>query len=94
MYSTWTGVDSVDAVAEFMQDFVDQSAFLKYFKLRWVPKIGNDNVSTHCFRFFIVLIEAVLNTAAAVFHVFSCHRDVACYNEDSPTYKSGNMWCF
>lgn len=39
MYSTWTGVDSVDAVAEFIQDFVDQSAFLKYFKSRWVPKI-------------------------------------------------------
>eukprot|EP01018_Ginkgo_biloba_P021358 Gb_34654 [translate_table: standard] len=39
MYSTWSGADSVDAMSEFMQDFVDQSAFLKYFKSRWVPKI-------------------------------------------------------
>ncbi|KAH9324532.1 hypothetical protein KI387_004710, partial [Taxus chinensis] len=39
MYSTWTGVDSVDAISEFVQDFIDQSAFLKYFKSRWVPKI-------------------------------------------------------
>lgn len=28
MYSPWTGIDSVDAISEFVQDFVDQSVFL------------------------------------------------------------------
>ncbi|XP_011621857.1 uncharacterized protein LOC18430096 isoform X2 [Amborella trichopoda] len=39
MYSVWSGADSVDAMEEFVQDFVDQTAFMKYFKACWVPKI-------------------------------------------------------
>lgn len=39
IYSIWTGVDSVDAIGKFIQDFVDQTVFMKYFRECWVPKI-------------------------------------------------------
>ncbi|PIA45621.1 hypothetical protein AQUCO_01600086v1 [Aquilegia coerulea] len=39
VYSIWGGIDSVDAMEEFIQDFVDQTAFIEYFKVSWVPKI-------------------------------------------------------
>eukprot|EP01018_Ginkgo_biloba_P040165 Gb_09265 [translate_table: standard] len=43
MYNTWSGAVEahhvVDALEEFMEDFVDHSAFLEYFKARWLPKI-------------------------------------------------------
>ncbi|KAK1318775.1 hypothetical protein QJS10_CPB04g01789 [Acorus calamus] len=39
MYSIWDGSDSVVSLEEFIQDFVDQTAFMQYFKESWVPKI-------------------------------------------------------
>lgn len=30
----------MDSVEEFMQVFVDQCAFMDYFKSRWLPNIG------------------------------------------------------
>ncbi|OWM76375.1 hypothetical protein CDL15_Pgr028245 [Punica granatum] len=39
VYSIWDGVDSSVAVEELLQDFVDQTAFVEYFKASWVPKI-------------------------------------------------------
>ncbi|KAK9292230.1 hypothetical protein L1049_020193 [Liquidambar formosana] len=39
VYSIWAGVDSLVALEEFTQDFVDQTAFMEYFKACWVPKI-------------------------------------------------------
>lgn len=38
-YSIWNGVDSFIALNKFTQDFVDQTAFMKYFTATWVPKI-------------------------------------------------------
>ncbi|KAI3877872.1 hypothetical protein MKX03_000308 [Papaver bracteatum] len=38
-YSIWGGVDPVDVMEEFIQDFVDQTSFVPYFKACWVPKI-------------------------------------------------------
>ncbi|KAB1210564.1 hypothetical protein CJ030_MR6G010860 [Morella rubra] len=39
VYSIWSGVDTVVALEELTQDFVDQTAFMEYFKASWVPKI-------------------------------------------------------
>lgn len=39
VYSIWGGADSMDLIEEFIQDFVDQTAFINYFKDSWVPKI-------------------------------------------------------
>ncbi|XP_063948640.1 uncharacterized protein LOC108218732 isoform X2 [Daucus carota subsp. sativus] len=38
-YSIWNRVDSFVALNKFTQDFVDQTAFMKYFTATWVPKI-------------------------------------------------------
>lgn len=40
VYSIWSGVDSLVALEEFTQDFVDQTSFIEYFKALWMPKIG------------------------------------------------------
>lgn len=39
VYSIWDGVETAIAIEEFMQDFIDQTAFMQYFKATWVPKI-------------------------------------------------------
>ncbi|KAL6993335.1 hypothetical protein U1Q18_011451 [Sarracenia purpurea var. burkii] len=39
VYSIWDGVDSLVALEELTQDFVDQTDFVQYFKAFWVPKI-------------------------------------------------------
>nr|RVW14389.1 Retrovirus-related Pol polyprotein from transposon TNT 1-94 [Vitis vinifera] len=39
VYSIWSGVDSLVALEEFTQDFVDQTSFIEYFKALWMPKI-------------------------------------------------------
>lgn len=39
VYSIWGGVDTLAALEELAQDFVDQTAFMEYFKASWVPKI-------------------------------------------------------
>ncbi|XP_072982251.1 uncharacterized protein [Typha latifolia] len=39
MYGIWSDIDSMGALEELFQDFVDQSTFLQYFKAFWVPKI-------------------------------------------------------
>ena len=40
VYSIWEGVDALRCLEELTQDFVDQTAFMEYFKGSWVPKIG------------------------------------------------------
>ncbi len=45
MYSIWGGVDTLVALDELTQDFVDQTAFMEYFKASWVPKIGMISLS-------------------------------------------------
>ncbi|KAG6480692.1 hypothetical protein ZIOFF_057277 [Zingiber officinale] len=39
IYSIWTKDNPIDTMEELFQDFVDQTAFLQYFKAFWVPKI-------------------------------------------------------
>ncbi|KAK9034753.1 hypothetical protein V6N11_050906 [Hibiscus sabdariffa] len=39
VYSIWGGADISVALEELTLDFVDQSAFMEYFKSTWVPKI-------------------------------------------------------
>ncbi|KAL3844136.1 hypothetical protein ACJIZ3_001539 [Penstemon smallii] len=39
LYCTRSGSSIVDAVEEFMQIYVDQSAFIESFKHKWLPKI-------------------------------------------------------
>lgn len=41
MHNIWSRVDPIDALEELFQDFVDQTAFMQYFKGCWVPKLGN-----------------------------------------------------
>lgn len=40
LYSTRSGSNAMDVVEEFMQVFVDQCAFMDYFKRRWLPNLG------------------------------------------------------
>ncbi|EOY25229.1 hypothetical protein QUC31_009182 [Theobroma cacao] len=39
VYSIWGGINTSVALEELIQDFVDQNAFVEYFKSSWVPKI-------------------------------------------------------
>ncbi|XP_052197668.1 uncharacterized protein LOC127804739 [Diospyros lotus] len=39
VYGIWHGVDSLVALDELTQDFIDQTNFVQYFKASWVPKI-------------------------------------------------------
>ncbi|XP_057491214.1 LOW QUALITY PROTEIN: uncharacterized protein LOC130776962 [Actinidia eriantha] len=39
VYSIWDGADSLVALEELTQDFVDQTTFVQYFTASWVPKI-------------------------------------------------------
>ena len=40
LYCTKNRPIIVDAIQEFMQIFVDQCAFMNYFRRRWLPRIG------------------------------------------------------
>lgn len=40
LYCTKNRPTIMDAIQEFMQIFVDQCAFMNYFKRRWLPRIG------------------------------------------------------
>lgn len=40
LYSSRSVPNAMDAVQEFMEVFVDQSAFMDYFKSQWSPYIG------------------------------------------------------
>lgn len=40
VHSIWDGVDTSVVLEDFTRDFVDQTAFMEYFKGCWVPKIG------------------------------------------------------
>lgn len=40
VHSIWDGVDTSILLERFTQDFVDQTAFIQYFKASWLPKIG------------------------------------------------------
>ncbi|XP_065881892.1 uncharacterized protein [Euphorbia lathyris] len=39
VYGIWDGVDVSAALEELINDFVDQTSFMQYFKTSWVPKI-------------------------------------------------------
>ncbi|KAK2976423.1 hypothetical protein RJ640_007461 [Escallonia rubra] len=39
VYSIWGGMDTSAALENFLQDFVDQTAFVQYFEATWLPKI-------------------------------------------------------
>lgn len=39
VHSIWDGVDTSILLERFTQDFVDQTAFIQYFKASWLPKI-------------------------------------------------------
>ncbi|OMO93488.1 hypothetical protein COLO4_16921 [Corchorus olitorius] len=39
VYSIWGGINTSVALEELIQDFVDQTSFMEYFKSSWVPKI-------------------------------------------------------
>ncbi|GLT81564.1 hypothetical protein SLE2022_000090 [Rubroshorea leprosula] len=39
VHSIWGGVDPSVVLEDLIQDFVDQTAFIEYFKASWVPKI-------------------------------------------------------
>ncbi|XP_011081859.1 uncharacterized protein LOC105164788 isoform X1 [Sesamum indicum] len=39
VYCTRSGSSTSDAVDEFMQIYIDQSAFIEYFRSKWLPKI-------------------------------------------------------
>lgn len=40
VYSIWGRGDTSVVCEELIRDFVDQTAFMEYFKSCWVPKIG------------------------------------------------------
>lgn len=40
LYSTRCGPNAMNAVEELMQIFVDQCAFMDYFKNHWLPILG------------------------------------------------------
>ncbi|XP_078435415.1 SWIM zinc finger family protein [Wolffia australiana] len=40
LYSVWSEDGHTVVLGEFLHDFVDQTAFLQYFKECWVPKLG------------------------------------------------------
>jgi len=39
VYSIWSEKNPMNALEQLFQDFVDQTAFMKYFKSFWVPKL-------------------------------------------------------
>ncbi|KAK2656215.1 hypothetical protein Ddye_009267 [Dipteronia dyeriana] len=39
LYSIWGGADPFVSLEELTQDFVDQTAFIEYFKASWMPKL-------------------------------------------------------
>jgi hypothetical protein len=39
----WSEKNPMDALGQLFQDFVDQTAFIKYFKSFWVPKLGKSS---------------------------------------------------
>uniref|UniRef100_A0A1D1XQP4 L-ascorbate peroxidase 1, cytosolic n=2 Tax=Anthurium amnicola TaxID=1678845 RepID=A0A1D1XQP4_9ARAE len=39
LYGIWSKEDYVGALGEFIQDFIDQTAFMQYLKECWVPKL-------------------------------------------------------
>lgn len=63
MYSTRCGPNAVDAVEELMQIFVDQCAFMDYFKSRWLDIIGIFQVMVS-----FVFIEETYTLALVALH--------------------------
>jgi hypothetical protein len=42
MYNIWSEKNPMDAIEQLLQDFIDQTTFVKYFKSYWVPKLGKN----------------------------------------------------
>ena len=40
VYNIWGGINASLALEQFLLDFVDQTAFMEYFKVMWLPKLG------------------------------------------------------
>ena len=40
VYNIWGGTSTSVALEQFMLDFIDQTDFMEYFRVSWVPKIG------------------------------------------------------
>jgi len=40
VYSIWGAINASLALEQFMLDFVDQTAFMEYFKVAWLPNLG------------------------------------------------------
>jgi len=40
VYSIWGGINTAQALEQFMLDYVDQTTFMEYFKTSWLPKLG------------------------------------------------------
>jgi len=40
VYNIWGGINASLALEQFMLDFVDQTTFMEYFKVAWLPKLG------------------------------------------------------
>lgn len=59
LYCTKYGSSTADAVEEFIQIFIDQSAFIEDFKCKWLPKIGI--VGSICFLLLFVETLRVCN---------------------------------
>lgn len=93
MYSIWDGVDTLVALEELAQDFVDQTTFMEYFKASWLPKIGSISLSkTHkctCKDMHTLIQDTLCEVALNFLHVtFVCslsNRNVAFNNRNCST---------
>lgn len=47
LYCTRNGSSTKDDVEEFLQIYIDQSAFVESFRHKWLPKLG----TVYCFLF-------------------------------------------
>lgn len=63
LYCTKCGPNAMDAVEELMQIFVDQCAFMDYFKSHWLASIGILQVMIH-----FVFIEEIPALAVVASH--------------------------
>lgn len=63
LYCTKCGSNAMDSVEEFIQIFVDQCAFMDYFKNHWQTRIGIAQLMIH-----FVFIEEISALAAVGTH--------------------------
>lgn len=54
MHGIWGASDTAVALEQLTQDFVDQTAFMEYFKSHWVPKIGKMSLSLSLVHILVI----------------------------------------